>query len=100
MTARHLPPYPTPAAFRRALTDRLRAITAPHGPWPLADLQRQFGYDRLLTRLYLLDDDWILKGATAMLAPTTASSGATLAGGLMVPARRPAAVARPTRGRA
>lgn len=68
MTARHQPPYPTPAAFRRALTDRLRTIAAPHGPWPLADLQRQFAYDRLLTRLYLLDSAWILKGATAMLA--------------------------------
>jgi len=62
------PLYATPAAFRRALTDRLRAIAAPHGPWPLPDLQRQFAYDRLLTRLYLLDDAWILKGATAMLA--------------------------------
>lgn len=61
-------PYATPAAFRRALTDRLRAMAAPHGPWPLPDLQRQFAYDRLLTRLYLLDDAWILKGATAMLA--------------------------------
>jgi hypothetical protein len=61
-------PYATPAAFRRALTDRLRAIAAPHGLWPLADLQRQFAYDRLLTRLYLLDEAWILKGATAMLA--------------------------------
>jgi hypothetical protein len=38
------------------------------GPWPLADLQRQFAYDRLLTRLYLLDSGWILKGSTALLA--------------------------------
>ena len=68
MTDNRRPPYATPAAFRRALTDRLRAIAAPHGPWPLPDLQRQFAYDRLLTRLYLLDDAWILKGATAMLA--------------------------------
>lgn len=60
--------YATPAAFRRALTDRLRAVAAPNGPWPLADLQRQFAYDRLLTRLYLLDGAWILKGATALLA--------------------------------
>jgi hypothetical protein len=68
MCADRRPPYATPAAFRRALTDRLRAIAAPHGPWPLTDLQRQFAYDRLLTRLYLLDDAWIVKGATAMLA--------------------------------
>lgn len=68
MTAERRPPYATPAAFRRALTDRLRVIAAPTGPWPLADLQRQFAYDRLLVRLYLLDDAWILKGATALLA--------------------------------
>lgn len=68
MTSDRQRPYATPAAFRRALTDRLRAIAAPHGLWPLPDLQRQFAYDRLLTRLYLLDDAWILKGATAMLA--------------------------------
>ena len=61
-------PYATPAAFRRALTDRLSAIATPNGPWPLPDLQRQFAYDRLLHRLYLLDSGWILKGATALLA--------------------------------
>jgi hypothetical protein len=61
-------PYPTPAAFRRALTDGLRTIASPNGPWSLSDLQRQFAYDRLLHRLYLLDSGWILKGATALLA--------------------------------
>jgi hypothetical protein len=61
-------PYPTPAAFRRGLTDGLRAIASPNGPWSLSDLQRQFAYDRLLHRLYLLDLGWILKGATALLA--------------------------------
>lgn len=60
--------YRTPAAFRRALTDRLRALASSNGPWPLVDLQRQFAYDRLLVRLYLLDDGWILKGSTALLA--------------------------------
>jgi len=61
-------PYASPAAFRRALTDRLRAIARPRGLWPLPDLQRQFAYDRLLARLYLADDRWIIKGATALLA--------------------------------
>jgi hypothetical protein len=61
-------PYATPMAFRRALTDKLRAIALPNGPWPLPDLQRQFAYDRLLTRLYVGDGGWILKGATALLA--------------------------------
>jgi hypothetical protein len=60
-------PYATPGALRRALTDRL-ATAASEGPWPLPDLQRQFAYDRLLHRLYLLDDGWILKGASALLA--------------------------------
>ena len=61
-------PYGTPAAFRRALTDKLRSIAAPSGLWPLADLQRQFAYDRLLSRLYVLDRSWVVKGATALLA--------------------------------
>jgi hypothetical protein len=60
--------YATPGAFRRALTDRLRSIAQPAGRWPLADLQRQFAYDRLLARLYRVDNDWIVKGAIALLA--------------------------------
>jgi hypothetical protein len=61
-------PYATPAALRRALTDKLRTLAAPKGPWPLADLQRQFAYDRVLSRLYILDQGWVVKGATALLA--------------------------------
>lgn len=68
MTSRQGLPYTTPAAFRRALTDKLRVMASTNGPWPLPDLQRQFAYDRLLVRLYLLDDGWILKGSTALLA--------------------------------
>jgi Nucleotidyl transferase AbiEii toxin, Type IV TA system len=34
----------------------------------LPQLQRQVAYDRLLERLYLIDDGWIVKGATALLA--------------------------------
>jgi len=59
--------YASPAAFRRALTDRLKAA-AEEGPWTLQQLQRQVAYDRLLERLYLVDDGWIVKGATALLA--------------------------------
>jgi hypothetical protein len=59
--------YESPAAFRRALTDRLRA-KAESSDWSLAQLQRQFAYDRLLERLYYVDDSWIVKGATALLA--------------------------------
>jgi len=59
--------YESPAAFRRALTDRLRA-KADDSRWSLAQLQRQIAYDRLLERLYSVDDSWIVKGATALLA--------------------------------
>jgi hypothetical protein len=59
--------YTTPGAFRSALNDRLGAA-AMNGPWTLHELQRQFAYDRLLLRLYAIDDGWVLKGATALLA--------------------------------
>lgn len=60
-------PPRSPAAFRRALTDRLRNL-AETSRWSLPQLQRQMAYDRLLERLYLADTDWILKGAAALLA--------------------------------
>lgn len=59
--------YGSPDAFRRALTDRLRAA-ARQSRWDLAQLQRQMAYDRLLERLYFVDDGWIVKGAAALLA--------------------------------
>ncbi|MEX2210346.1 MAG: nucleotidyl transferase AbiEii/AbiGii toxin family protein [Gaiellaceae bacterium] len=59
--------YGSPGDFRRALTDRLRALSE-QGRWTLPQLQRQIAYDRLLARLYQFDDGWIVKGATALLA--------------------------------
>jgi len=59
--------YGSPTAFRRALNDKLRAM-ANTSRWSLPQLQRQIAYDRLLERLYLIDDGWIVKGATALLA--------------------------------
>src|SRR5438132_4554859 len=59
--------YRTPAAFRRALTDKIKEA-ANRSRWTLPQLQRQVAYDRLLERLYLIDDGWIVKGATALLA--------------------------------
>jgi hypothetical protein len=53
--------YATPAAFRNALTDRIKAA-ARDSRWTIGQLQRQVAYDRLLERLYLLDDGWIVKG--------------------------------------
>jgi Nucleotidyl transferase AbiEii toxin, Type IV TA system len=59
--------YASPTAFRRGLTDRLRAA-AQDGRWSLQQLQRRIAYDRLLERLYVADDSWVIKGATALLA--------------------------------
>jgi len=59
--------YGSPGAFRRALTDKLRDL-ASRSRWTLQQLQRQMAYDRLLERLYLVDEGWVIKGATALLA--------------------------------
>jgi hypothetical protein len=59
--------YGSPGAFRRALTDKLRVLAAA-SRWTLQQLQRQMAYDRLLERLYLVDEGWIVKDATALLA--------------------------------
>lgn len=59
--------YQTPAAFRRALTDRLKGL-AKESRWTLSQLQRQIAYDRLLERLYMVNEAWVVKGATALIA--------------------------------
>ena len=59
--------YQTPAAFRRALTDRLKEL-ATKSRWTLSQLQRQIAYDRLLERLYVVNESWVVKGATALIA--------------------------------
>jgi hypothetical protein len=59
--------YGSPGAFRRALIDKLRAKEQ-SSRWSLPQLQRQMAYDRLLERMYLEDSEWIVKGATALLA--------------------------------
>ncbi len=65
MPAAHL--YASPTAFRRALTDKLQAVASASN-WTLPQLQRQMAYDRLLERMYAVNDGWIVKGATALLA--------------------------------
>ncbi len=59
--------YSSPQAFRQALTDKLREASR-NSIWTLSQLQRQMAYDRLLERLYLVDEGWVIKGATALLA--------------------------------
>ena len=49
--------YGSPAAFRQALTQKLRDL-ATRSRWTLQQLQRQMAYDRLLERLYLVDEGW------------------------------------------
>jgi len=66
--------YATPAAFRRALTDRLKTM-AGDSRWTLPQLQRHVAYDRLLERLYSLDGDWVVKGATALMARNLGTRG-------------------------
>ena len=61
--------YGDPQALRQAITDRLRGLASQRPGAQLADLQRQFAYDRLLSRLFRTEPDaWVLKGATALLA--------------------------------
>lgn len=59
--------YPSAAAFRQALTDRLK-VAARNTEWTLQQLQRHVAYDRLLQRLYREDQGWVLKGAAALVA--------------------------------
>jgi hypothetical protein len=64
--------YQTPAAFRRALTDRLRGL-ASKSRWTLPQLQRQIAYDRLLERLYVVNETWVVKLATSVFAELSTS---------------------------
>lgn len=62
--------YQTPSSFRSALKDRFGQITKSDRRYSLNELQRQFGYDRALARLFSSSeaDQWVLKGAGALLA--------------------------------
>lgn len=61
--------YTNPQALRQAVENRLRRLAMEMPGAQLADLQRQFAYDRLLCRVFQADrNGWVLKGATAMLA--------------------------------
>ena len=63
------PCYEDPQAMRQAINDRLRRLPNDSPGTQLADLQRQFAYDRLLSRVFhAREDRWVLKGGTAMLA--------------------------------
>ena len=72
--------YADPAALRQAINARLRALVGKDPQLQLTDLQRQFAYDRFLTRVFLAPDRerWVLKGAAALLARLHARARHTL----------------------
>lgn len=60
------PKYASPTAFRKALEDRLQAISKKEGI-DLQRLRRQVAFDRLLARLFVkTTSPWSLKGGYAM----------------------------------
>ncbi|MGH2512747.1 MAG: hypothetical protein ACRDGQ_08685 [Candidatus Limnocylindrales bacterium] len=60
------PRYRDPAALRQALTDQLRRLALARPEAQLADLQRQFAYDRLLARVFVAEPEaWVVKGDRA-----------------------------------
>jgi len=62
-------PYETPAALRAALGAKFAAIAKADPRYTVAELHRQFAYDRLLARLFhAAPEEWVLKGAGALLA--------------------------------
>lgn len=69
-----------PAALRQAINARLRVLVRQDPQLQLTDLQRQFAYDRFLTRVFLAPDRerWVLKGAAALLARLHARARHTL----------------------
>ncbi len=61
-------PYESPPSFDAALKDRLRD-QANKGTYSMAELRRQFAYDRLLVRVFASrPNQWILKGGGGLLA--------------------------------
>jgi hypothetical protein len=59
--------YPTAAAFRMALQDRLRQTAVVKGESWLIHQRKLITFDRLLARLLVAaPDHWILKGAVAL----------------------------------
>jgi hypothetical protein len=71
--------YADPAALRQAITDRLRQLARQRDGAQLADLLRQFAYDRLLSRIFASEPEaWVVKGATALLARLSGSARHTV----------------------
>lgn len=68
MTSRR---YGDPRAFRRALTDRLKAAARTRGV-PLQELQRRFVLECFLARVFAMPGErWLLKGGTGLAVRLT-----------------------------
>jgi hypothetical protein len=81
--------YADPGALRKAIADRLRPLARGRPGVQLADLQRQFAYDRLLARVFSAGPEtWVLKGAAALLARLGGAARHTLDLDLYRPAGR------------
>ena len=78
-------PYDSPNAFRTALEARLRNLAQSQG-LDLQRLQRRVAFERLLARLFALDDPpWLLKGGYALELRFEYRSRSTLDVDLSVP---------------
>ena len=79
-------PYDTPHAFRTALEARLRNIAQSRST-DLRRLRRQVAFERLLARLFALDNPpWLLKGGYALELRFEDRARSTLDLGISVPA--------------
>ena len=60
--------YATASALDAAIKDRV-ASAAADSPYSITELRRHLAYDRLLTRVFLLQpEEWVLKGGAGLLA--------------------------------
>lgn len=65
---RALADFATPDALWAAIDSRITKLVAADPRLNKADLQRQFGYERFLARVFSVEGEWVLKGGTALLA--------------------------------
>lgn len=67
---RALADYGTPDALWAAIDSRITQLVEADPRLNKSALQRQFGYERFLARIFSVEGDWVLKGGTALLCRT------------------------------
>ena len=67
---RTLADYGTPDALWAAIDSRITQLVDADPRLNKSVLQRQFGYERFLARIFSVEGDWVLKGGTALLCRT------------------------------